>query len=230
MRSRHLLPLLLASASAACTATADMSVKYAAGFAPAGHKVSVLGVYKDGRMDSEAWGSLGPKIGSVLGGRACDAAYGGAVLSGDKEVTRVFTEYATANGLSDDLLAQVAPAATGDLVLVVTVAGHTPKPTKYSVVDQGKPPPGGGGSAYGPRGAHHGKDLDLNELQMAAQLFSVADNKTVAIVNLDYTGQSVDEARAKFLQQLGESLPSSQCVGWNADTKLDADKIRALDQ
>jgi hypothetical protein len=176
MRYRHLLPLLLASASLACTSTANFSVKYAPGFAPAGHKVSVLGIYKDGRMDSEAWGSLGPKIGGALGGRACDAAYGGAVA------------------------------------------------------DQGKPPPGGGGSAYGPRGAHHGKELDLNELQMAAQLFSVADSKTVAIVNLDYTGQSVDEARAKFIQQLGESLPSSQCVGWNADAKLDVDKIRALDQ
>jgi len=216
----------LAVSATACWGKAQMSVQYAAGFQPARHKVSIFGVYKDGRMSSEAWGGIAPGVTKALGGKYCDAVYGTPVFPAD--LTKTIDEYATSNGPTDDLLGQIAPAATGDLVMVLTVAGHLPVPIKVSVQDQPQQVRPGG--AYGARGQHRGKDLDLNELQLAAQVFSVAEGKTVAVVNLDYTGQSVDEAWTTFTAQIGESLPGSECTGWRADAKLDADRIRALGQ
>jgi hypothetical protein len=217
---------ILAASATACWGKAEMSVQYAPGFQPAQHKISIFGVYKDGRMNSEAWGGIAPGVSKALGGRLCDAAYGTAAFPADRDVTRAIDEYATSNGPTDDLLGQIAPAAAGDLVMVLTVAGHLPVPVKVSVQDQ--PQRQGPGGAYGGRGRHRGKDFDLNELQLAAQVFSVSEGKTVAVVNLDYTGQSVDEAWTKFTAQIGESLPGSECTGWRADAKLDADKIRSL--
>jgi hypothetical protein len=220
--------MLLAAALTACWGKAAMSVQYAGGFQPAGHKISIFGVYKDGRMNSEAWGGIAPGVSKALGGKRCDVAYGAAAFPADRDLTHAIDEYATANGPTDDLLGQIAPAAAGDLVMVLTVAGHLPVPVKVSVQDQ--PQQVGSGGAYGARGKHRGKEFDLNELQLAAQVFSVAEGKTVAVVNLDYTGESMDEAWTKFTAQVGESLPGSECAGWRADAKLDADKIRSLGQ
>jgi len=219
--------MLLAGALTGCWGKAAMSVQYANGFAPAQHKISIFGVYKDGRMNTEAWGGVAPGVTKALGGKYCEPGYGTATFPADRDVTKAIDEYATSNGPTDDLLGQIAPAAAGDLVLVLTIAGRLPVPVKVSVQD--KPQQSGAGGGYGARG-HKSKDYDLNELQLAAQVFSVAEQRTVAVVNLDYTGDSIDEAMSKFAAQIGASLPGSECAGWRADAKLDADKIRTLGQ
>lgn len=203
-----------------------MTVKYAAGFDPGRHNVSIFGVYKDGRMNSEAWGGIAGRISNALGHSACEAGYGTAAFPADRDVTTAIDDYTTSNGPTDDLLAQVAPAAAGDSVMVVTIAGRLPVPMKVHVQDQHQAPVAG----RGPLRGHRDKDVDLNELQLTAQIFSVAQSKTVALVNLDYTGQSMDEAMDKFVAQVGESLAGSRCAGWNLDAKLDVEKIRSLGQ
>jgi hypothetical protein len=212
--------LLLAGAAAGCQSAADFSVKYASGFEPARHKVSVFGVFKDGRMSSEAWGGLAPRISAALGGGPCDAGYGGAAFPPDAPVSAAIDEYVTSSGPTDDLLGQIAPAATGDLVLVLTVAGQLPLQKKISV--QTAPP------VYSKRGRRSRDDRDPNALDVAAQLFSVEKGQSVAVVSLEYAGDSIDEAMTKFASQLGQLLPGAACAGWNAAAKLDADRIRGL--
>jgi hypothetical protein len=221
----YVVSIFVAATGAGCMSKAEMTVKYASGFDPARHKVSIFGVFKDGRMNSEAWGGISPGVTKALGGRFCEVGYGAAAFPPDRDVTTAINDYATSNGPTDDLLAQLAPAAAGDLVVVLTIAGRLPVPVKVSVQDP--PQQHGAGAGYGTRG-HHSKNMDLNELQVAAQVFSVAEGRTVAVVNLDYTGESIDEAMTKFATQLGESLPASECAGWRLDAKLDVDKIRNL--
>jgi hypothetical protein len=218
--------VLLIAATAACS-KADMTVKYAAGFDPGRHKVSVFGVYKDGRMNSEAWGGIAARISNALGHTACEAGYGTPAFPADHDATAAIDEYTSSNGPTDDLLGQIAPAASGDLVMVVTVAGRLPIPVKIHVQDQQQT---SRATARGPLRGHRDKDVDLNELQLTAQIFSVAESKTVALVNLDYKGESMDEAWDKFAAQVSESLAGSRCAGWNLDAKLDVEKIRSLAQ
>jgi hypothetical protein len=219
--------VLLLTATAACS-KADITVKYAAGFDPGRHKVSVFGVYKDGLMNSEAWGGIAGRISNALGQSVCVAGYGGAAFPADRGITAAIDEYTSSNGPTDDFLAQIAPAAAGDLVMVVTVAGRLPISMKIHVQDPSQKPVMGG--RRGGFREHKDKDFDANELQLTAQVFSVAESKTVALVNLDYKGESMDEAWDKFAAQVGESLSGSQCAGWNLDAKLDVDKIRSLGQ
>jgi hypothetical protein len=225
-----IIAALLAGAASGCS-KAQISTKFASDFAPGHHSISVFGVYKDGRMSSDSWGDLGRQIAPALGGGQCDPAYGGPVFSANRDLSAAIDDYASANGPTDDLLAQIAPAARGDLILVVTAAGQLPAQKKVSVQDQ--PHAHGAGSAYRSKAGKSGnkdKEFDPNVLQLSAQLFSVAEGHSVAVVDLKYTGDSADEALAKFTSQLAQSLPGSKCTGWDAEAKLDPDKIRQLGQ
>jgi hypothetical protein len=51
-----------------------------------------------------------------------------ALVSSNAALASAVDEYARADGPTDDLLAQLAPAAQGDLVLVLTFAGKLPEP------------------------------------------------------------------------------------------------------
>lgn len=209
----------------ACNATEQVTTKLAPDFAPGRHAVSVFGLYKDGRMSSEDWSVFGPQMTRALAGGTCEAAYGGALLSHDPTLSTAIDEYTSANGPTDDLLAKLAPAAQGDLILVLTVAGKLPVPIKISVKDPQRGPSGG---LYGLRGQK--TSGDKNALQMTATLFSVTGLHAVAVVDLQYTGEDSNEALAKFDAQVAQVLSTSSCAGWRADSDLHAEQIRQLGQ
>ncbi|HEY4105506.1 MAG TPA: hypothetical protein VGM44_16520, partial [Polyangiaceae bacterium] len=57
----------LALLPVACGSGAAFDTRLASDFAPARHTVSVLGVYKDGRMALGSWDTLGPYFTHALG-------------------------------------------------------------------------------------------------------------------------------------------------------------------
>jgi hypothetical protein len=82
---------------------------------------------------------------------------------------------------------------------------------------------GGGGRS---RGSSPEYPVDTNVLDISASLFSIAQGRSVALVSMEYSGTSVDDALSKFSMKLGRSLVGVSCVGWNWDSKIDADRIR----
>jgi hypothetical protein len=237
-------PFLLAF-TVACTSDVRFATTFAPSFTPARHSVSVLGVYKDGQMSSEAWGELGPRISTALGGHLCEVAFGGTALSSNEELSSAIADFVRDNGPTDSLLAQLAPAAQGELVVVFIVAGRLPTPDKVSVQDETTPPATGGrgamgggmggmGGMGGARGGRGGRGLghrpahDENVLQLSASLFSVAQKQSVGVVDMEYSGESVNEAIAKFVEKLGQSLPSTTCSGWNFSGTVSPEPIRKL--
>jgi hypothetical protein len=243
--TRALFALLHAACAVACTTDARFATKFAPNFTPARHSVSVLGVYKDGQMSSEAWDELGPRISKALGGGSCEAAYGGASLSSDPGLSSAIADFVRDNGPTDELLAQLAPAAQGDVIFVLVVAGRLPTPQKTSVQDEATPPMGGGrnmgpGTGGGMGGGRGGRSRmsggsgrgapprDESILQLSASLFSVAGKESVGVVDLEYSGDSVNEAVAKFVERLGQSIPSTTCSGWNWVNTVSPEPIRKL--
>jgi hypothetical protein len=222
------------ASSVACTPSVAWDVKVAPGFTSAGHTVSVFGVYKDGQMSPEAWDALRPRFQPLLGGRECEIARGGAVPQGIGPLSTAIDEYARTNGPTDDLLEQLAPAARGDLILVLIEAGKLSPEEKVSIVNSPSPAgPGSAGSqgtnglaAFAPSKHSGGKERDV--LQLSASLFSVSQGRSVALVDMQYSGDSVDEAMSKFTDRVGRLLPASPCTGWNWDAKVDPEKIRKL--
>ncbi|HEV3191133.1 MAG TPA: hypothetical protein VGY54_11580 [Polyangiaceae bacterium] len=190
-------------------------------FTPGRHTVSVLGVYKDGQMSTEAWNAIAARIAPSLGSPTCEAGYGNTLSKTNGGLASAIDDYARDNGPTDELLTELAPAAQGDLILVLTVAGKPPVPKKVSVQDA--PPAQGAGMGQmrgGRRGGGQGAREDPNFFEMSALLFSVAQVRSVAVVSMQYSGQNVDEAITNFATKLHGTLPATKCTGWNWNTNV----------
>ena len=206
----------------------------------------MFGVFRDGQMSSEAWGSIASRISPALGSPRCDAAYSEPIVSSNGPLWSAVEDYARDNGPTDELLAQVAPAANGDLILVLTVAGrvptHAPASTGGASMSTSAPSMGGRGGMGGGRGGGGGAGMSGNRgphdssssrgsadaLDLSASLFSVSAGRSVALVAMEYSGASADEAVSEFAARLGQTLHGATCAGWNWDAKLDVGHIRQI--
>jgi hypothetical protein len=234
------LAALLATAASCADDGPKFSVNYAPGFVKDGVQISVLGVFRDGRMNPEAWDELGPRFSAALHKEECDVAVGTRLRAQQSAVFAAFDAVARAEGITDELLDKLAPAASGDSILVVTVAGRPPGAKDGGAGASSSAPQlsttGRGGGRGGRRGGaprssaphtHHGGP-DTNVFEISASLFSKRQHQSVAMVAMTYTGSSEEEAIAKFVEKLASAFPGAVCTGWNADLGLDVAAIRQL--
>jgi hypothetical protein len=219
---------LLGVALAGCGGSgADFTTQFASGYTSAPHTVSVLGVYQDGRMSLGTWADLAPRLSGALGSAACPAGYDTLVTS-NQELANAIDEFTRDEGPTAELLKQLAPAAQGDLLLVVTLSGKIPKPHQDDPADHPSPGTPGMAAAANTRKRGHGRGAtqagpaeDTNHLDVSAALFSVAQNRPVARIGMQYRGESVDDALKRFSTELSRDVPSLKCVGWHWDVNLD---------
>jgi hypothetical protein len=191
-------------------------------------------------MSSEAWDGLGALVSRSLGAARCEAAYSDSPSSPNHALWSAVDEYTLADGPTDDLIAKIAPAARGDLVLVVIVAGKLPTLEKIHVQDDkqnrraagtlggGAGPGGGVPRVRGPTFRTPAGPPIVDRLDLSASLYSVSKAASVALVALEYSGDSVDEAFDGFTAKLARALPGATCTGWNWEAKIDPEAIRAI--
>jgi hypothetical protein len=232
VRARHIpIGLVLAWSALACdNGGADFTVKYASDFVPAPHTVSVLGVYQDGRMSLGTWVDLSPYLTHALGSASCAAGYD-LLVSSNQDLANAIDEFARDEGPTANLLTQIAPAAPGDLVLVVTLAGKVPQRRASAGAPEGAPVATGMGSprhrGRGGGGAPEAAAKDTNQLDISAYVFSVEQKRSVALVGMQYRGVSLEDAMTRFGAKLAEAMPSLKCVGWRWDVKIDPQQLHA---
>jgi hypothetical protein len=216
------LAIALLALLAACTPNdVVLRSRMAAGFEGGRHAVSVLGVYRDGRLSADSWGGVAEPIARSLGGRSCAAGYSESFVGANPELSRAIDDYARSYGPTEELLARIAPAATGDLVLVLTIAGHPPGARRSSLAEEAANR--SSSKARGRRGSG-----DANRLDVAALLFSVKEARAVGAVELDYGGATWEDALSRFAARLGAVLPDATCAGWTWGGKVDAAAVLAL--
>jgi len=207
-----------------------------------GMTVSVLGVYKDGRMSSDAWSQIGPVLSSPMRSSGCEIAYDSALVARDPEGSSAVDAYTRAEGPTDELLDQFGPAAEGDEIMLVTISGHPPQAiggADAGASQRASSPRGAGGSGRGMGGGRrsHGgampsaaqeqhETTDGNVFEISALLFSVRQHHTVAALSLKYSGRSVDEALGQFAEKFRLELPHAQCKGWHWTAPLDLTRIQ----
>jgi hypothetical protein len=225
-RSLAMLSLLVALASCADDGP-RFSVNYAPGFVKDGLSISVLGVFRDGRMSPEAWDELGPRFSAALHREECDVAMSTRLRAQQPAVFTDFDRVAREDGITDELLDRVAPTAAGDSILVLTVAGRPPgakdggagggSASAPALSTTGRGGRGGGRRGGAPRSApshpHHGPDTNVFEI--SASLFSKRQHQSVAMVAMTYTGSSEEEAIARFVEKLAAAFPGAVCAGWS---------------
>jgi hypothetical protein len=220
--------IAVAAATACAEDETQWNVRYAPEFPKTPAKVSILGVFRDGRMNAEAWDELGAKLSSSFGPGTCPVAYDKDLVSKNEDLANAIDDYARANGVTDGLLDKIAPAASGDEVLVFTVAGrpHTGGVDGGAAAQQAPMAPPSGGAGGGMRGGRsRGMGMspmrmpERNAFEVSASLFSPRDHHSVALVAMDYSGTSAVEALNKFVEKMRVSLPGASCAGWHWDGK-----------
>lgn len=221
LRPRHwpFLAALLAATSCA-EGSANFRVRSEPGFVSGPTTISLLGVFHEGRMNRETWAQIGPPLSATLGQRACEVAYGDRLGSEDPELYAAIDESVKSEGITEELLARVAPSAQGDLILVVSLNGST---TISRGVEAGSaqsaggvPQPGAGARMRNSRapGGPQGRGAVLSEIEIAGTLFSARTHHPVARLDMAYSGSNLDDAIGRFVRRIGELVPGSSCRGW----------------
>ena len=205
--------------AAACASELGLRVEQAPEYTPqSGAKVSVFGVFHDGRMDEKAWLPLEPKLAVAFGGkRTCEPGYGKRLRAGDDALAHTIDHLIRENGIDDDVLEKVSPAAQGDFILVLMLYKKVPQLHDGGMRVRATAQPMG----MGRRGMRQGPSRyapppdDEHVFELSASLFSRAAHKLVAQIDLRYTGDDLDGAMAEFAKKLETVVPGASCVGWN---------------
>ena len=215
-------------------------MKYAPGFVPARRRISTFAVKRDGLLSRSGWEALGPELLPPFGAKACDVAYGEALFNAKPELAEAIDSYVRSSGVTDALLDQLAPAARGDTILLVTIVGRPHHASGGGSPSQAIPSAGGrrgGGAGRRGGGGARGGGMTTNTseagdsstpFQASALLFSISAHHTQALVEMNYTGTSMEEALRAFKDRLETEFPGAACSGWNWSAAVDAASVRRL--
>ena len=217
---------------ASCGGTTQLKVHHGPDYASVKHEtVSVLGVYRDGRMSLDAWSDLGPPMSRPLStGGPCSILFGKVLWDAKPALAGAIDDYARDNGVTDALLELLGTNAEGQTILIVQVWGRLPEKRPVGASTQPTPTPGrGGGSRRMPPPTQKHQEASNDALEMSATLFSREAHHPVAVVTLRYTGDNADEAVEAFAGKVGQAFPGMKCVGWS-DVTLEPAAIRNLPQ
>ena len=212
--------MTLLAATSCAEGSANFHVRSEPGFVSGPTTISLLGVFHEGRMNRETWAQIGPQLSAMLGQRACEVAYGDKLGNENPELYATFEESVKSEGITEDLVARLAPSAQGDLILVVSLNGYTAISRGFeggsSRGGGSAPQPGSGTRMRNNRapGGTQGGGASLPELEMAGTLFSARSHHPVARLNMAYSGSNVDDAIGRCVRRLDELVPGSSCRGW----------------
>jgi hypothetical protein len=227
---------LLFSMSVACAeGDPPFRAKYASDFTPGPANVSVFGVFRAGRLNLETWSVVGPVFSRAFGHDLCESAHAGQLMGSNPELASAVDAYTRENGVTEELLAEFAPASQGDLILVVTIAGgprRLSNPPQGSSTSGRRPARTVGGKIRGMGGRPLPRLKDPNRpgapapLVVSAALYSVRLGHSVGAFNLTSSEPDVDWVLESFAHQLGAAIPGSTCSGWNREVHVDHHRIR----
>ncbi len=101
--------------------------------------LSVFGIFRNGRMSPEAWEDFGKALSTPFSEGICQAAYDIVFTDANPDLAAAIDDYTKENGVSDELLAKLAPLAKGDTILLIAIDGQLPKPAAASMEKPAKP-------------------------------------------------------------------------------------------
>lgn len=211
------IPLALAASS--CADGPRIEARYAPEFTPGRSTIAVLGAFHGGRLSADSWYPLAPHVSSALGRSKCDAAFGDTLKQADPELYEKIDADVAENGITDEMLARLAPKTDADVIMTFTVHGTLKRAVAPSSAGARDPMMPGYRSATaasnpgrGRRG--RGRVVEWRGVEIAASLFSVKLGRSVGRITLRYGGSNVEAGLGVFASRLGAELPGSTCRGW----------------
>jgi len=226
---RRWLTLALLFSSAAC-ADDSFSVQRAPEFPRAsGTRVSVFGVYKDGRLAPEAWDPLRAHLTPIFGTALCEPGYPDMLTPSGTPVLNAVDDFARANGVTDELLDRIGPTAKGDVILLIMETGRPSKEAEKTEPAAAPAPTMRGAGRRGAQPLARSRTSEASAFEMVAVLFSPHAHKSVGAIRMTYSGSSMEDAVDTFFRRVGGELPGAKCEGWTGDLHLEVSDVRRLE-
>ncbi len=222
------LVLLLASLDACAPGESQLRVDYAPDFDRGPKAVSVVGAYQGGLLRAEAWADLAPSLAGAFGGAVCEPFYSKELDASNPSLASSIDHYTKANGVTDELLRDLAPAATTDTLVLITVGAHAETSMTPEAAPAQSMMPGRRGSrprppsAPGTRTVTHEMAIDLS-----VSFYSIRKGHLVAQMDMSSTGATQEEAVVHFADEMRKRFPSTTCAAWKQDARIDEAKIQA---
>lgn len=215
---------LLAVALTVCACGGvDVTAQRAPNYVPREVTVSVLGVFKNGRMDAAAWNDWAATIDAAVGDRACAPAFDEGMEKAAPTLFSDIDETTRQDGITDEMLDRVAPSALGDAILVMEVFGTPPQMKKSESAEpppQPAPPPQSLGRRKG-RGMRGGapasappREPKRDEFDVSIGVYSIRERQVLASVQMHTDAGASADALRKLSEKLRETLHGARCAGW----------------
>ncbi|HVW25654.1 MAG TPA: hypothetical protein VHC69_09805 [Polyangiaceae bacterium] len=216
---------MLALALTTCACGADVTTYRAPNYAPRRVTLSVLGVFKNGRMDAAAWNDWAPTIADATGDETCTAAFDDRMEKAAPALFNELDESTRQDGVTDEILDRVAPSALGNAIMILEVFGR-PTPMKKAEDVEASPqqappasaPLSGRGRGRGRLGganqsaARNGPPTDA--LEVSIGVYSIRDQQVIASVQMHPDAGESADALQKLSEKLRETLHGAKCAGW----------------
>jgi hypothetical protein len=220
---RRLVGMSLLTTLGGCAPSVELAVNEAPGYSSHGQRISVLGVYKNGRMDAGAWAEWQPVVAAAVPGAACAPAYGDEMEQAEPDLFAEFDDYVREHGITDEILDRLSGVAKGGSILVIQAFGKPPTIQRAGDVPAQTPSPppptrgrgrGRGGNS-GQAGANPASVRPREEAnELSAGLYSLEAREVVASVDLKYPAASARDAITDFNSQFRAITSGAVCAGW----------------
>jgi hypothetical protein len=219
--SRWLVLLALAPIISACGV--DVTVHRAPNYSPRDVTLSVLGVFKNGRMDAAAWNDWAATIAAATGAAGCTPAFDDRMEKAAPALFSELDESTRQDGITDEILERAAPSALGDAILVIESFGRaaqTKKPDDAETAPQqapAPPPPSMGRRGRGRSVANTSaapREAPRDELDVSIGVYSIRDRQGLASVQMHTDAGASADAIQTLSEKLRETLHGARCAGW----------------
>jgi hypothetical protein len=217
-----MVPVLIGLAVAACGA--DVTAYRSATYAPRDLTLSVLGVFRNGRMDSGAWNEWSQTIAAATGDASCSAAFDDRMEKAAPALFSELDESTRQDGITDEILDRMAPSARGGAILVIEAFGRGPPKKAGTEEAQPQQAPASSPAPMGRRGGRGGRrgatptsaprESPREELEISIGVYSVHDHQVTASVQMHADAGSSTDALHELSAKLGETLHGARCAGW----------------
>lgn len=219
---------LFCLALTACSSEAETHVVYARGFDHRPMKVSVIGALQNGLLNADTWTDLAPLLSGVLKSSTCDDFYSKELDASQPALASAIDHYTKTSGVSDALLQKIAPAAAGDILMLITLGAHTEKSTPPTAT-QAAALPGRRGQRTRQAPQRGGSTtITENSFELSASFYSVRLQQLVAQMDMTYVGDTLDDAIRLFALDLQKQFPETTCAGWNREAHIDPNAIESM--
>lgn len=214
--------IAIALGVAGCGSDVQLSVNHAPGYSARNLTLSVLGVFKNGRMDAGAWGEWAPIISAAVGSNQCKPAFDENMEAAVRPLYDSFDDSTREDGITDEILDSVGKNARGDAILVIEAFGR-PTPMKVGSTEAAPapapPPPQrsgrhGRGRSSAPAASETTPAPAPVRFEASVGVYSLKTHEIVASVHTQYDAADSEAALAGFSRQLRATLLGATCADW----------------